>query len=123
MPTIRMISPAASKNTSITLGGQTLADAYNPGSPDYPYPPSAVRTVVNGGVYSAAAGSAIDVPDFDAVTLGANGFVRVAVSGPTGARTAGFGLGVGTQFFDTTLNELIVFDGATWRSPATGASV
>jgi hypothetical protein len=122
MPTIRMISPASSINTSITLGGQVPADAYDPGSPDW-LGPGATPVVVNGRKYSAVAGSAIDVPDFDAVTLGANGFVRVAVSGPTSARTTGFGLGVGTQFFDTTLNELIVFNGATWRSPVTGASV
>ncbi len=83
--------------------------------------------VVNGRTYTAAAGQPIDVPDFDANLLQANGWTLVALSGPTSARPVGT-LGVyaatpGTRFFDTTLGKLIVFDGAVWRDPATGNSV
>jgi hypothetical protein len=41
---------------------------------------------VNGRVYSGTPGTAQDVPDFDAAGLAGNGWVRVALSGPTTAR-------------------------------------
>lgn len=84
----------------------------------------------NGRPYSAAPGSVLDVVDADAQVLAAAGWVKVAFSGPTSARpTIGapsgpyFTAARGTHFLDTTLNALIVFDGATWRSPISGASV
>lgn len=83
--------------------------------------------MVNGRTYTAAAGVAIDVPDFDAQQLHANHWIWVAPSGPTSARpTTAPGLYravEGAEFFDTTLNYLIIFDGAIWRSAATGAPV
>jgi hypothetical protein len=95
-------------------------------------PPIAVTAqtmTVNGRTYAAAPGSALDVPDFDAGALAANGWIKVAPSGPTSARPtpaatgAPYIGGVGSHFYDTTLAQLIVFDGATWRNPATGAAV
>ncbi len=32
-------------------------------------------------------------------------------------------LPAGTLFYDTTVGDLIVYDGATWRSPITGVAV
>lgn len=82
---------------------------------------------VNGRNYSGQPGAALDVPDFDAQQLQANGWTWVAPSGASSERpTSAQGLypaSVGAQFFDTTLNALIIFDGATWRNPATGAAV
>jgi hypothetical protein len=95
-------------------------------------PPVAVSKqtiVVNGRTYSGAPGQALDVPDYDAGQLTANGWIDVAPSGPTSKRpaanttTAPYQAANGTEYFDTTLNALIVFDGLTWRNPATGAAV
>jgi hypothetical protein len=82
---------------------------------------------VNGRTYSATAGQEIDVPDFDGQPLQANGWVFVAPSGPSSARPTGtvgqYPAIAGCEFFDTTLNYVIRYDGATWRNPATGAAV
>ena len=95
-------------------------------------PPTDVqkRTLsVNGRTYSSAPGSVADVPDHDAGQLEANGWVRVEESGPTSARPnfaatpAGALNSAGRRFLDTTVGALIVWDGATWRNPATGAAV
>jgi hypothetical protein len=83
--------------------------------------------VVNNRTYSGTPGSAIDVPDFDASQLEANGWIRIAPSGPTSARPAGtlppYPATSETWFFDETISKLIVYDGATWRDPATGSAV
>lgn len=84
---------------------------------------------VNGRVYTPSVGAVYDVPDFDAPQLAANGWVRIAPSASSTARpspttlTPPYTAGVGTIFFDQTLDALIVFDGQTWRDPATGAAV
>jgi hypothetical protein len=81
--------------------------------------------VVNGRNYAAQPGSAIDAPDMDSGGLQAAGWIYVSPSGPTSARPTGtvglYPAVAGARFFDTTLGELIVFDGATWRDPVTGA--
>jgi hypothetical protein len=81
--------------------------------------------VVNGRTYTGQPGAAIDVVDFDAAVLGANGWAKVALSGPTSARpslnqNAGppYAASRGLHFYDTSISALIVFDGATWRNPA-----
>lgn len=86
----------------------------------------ATTAVVNGRTYSVAAGGTVDVPDFDADILEANGWVK-------GASTGGGGVGATAarpanpqrhqEFLDTTLNVIIRFDGKAWRNPATGAAV
>jgi hypothetical protein len=81
---------------------------------------------VNGRGYTATPGMALDVIDSDAQILTANGWIKIAPSGPTSARptpstlSAPYIAAPGFQFFDTSLNKIIAFDGATWRDPATG---
>lgn len=96
-------------------------------------PVSASRQMIrlNGRNYSAAPGQAIDVPDFDAPALAANGWMIVAPSAATTGRLGHAAAGTiaptadtpGQLFFDTTLGKLIVSDGTNWRDPATGAVV
>jgi len=80
----------------------------------------------NGRTYSGAPGSTLDVPDFDAQILAANGWVMVCASGPSSSRplpimaSAPYVAGPGFQYLDTTLGAVIVYDGAAWRNPLTG---
>lgn len=85
---------------------------------------------VNGRSYSCALGAAIDVPDFDAGQMLANGWLRpgpVQASGPTAQRPtrtqSGQTLPAGYAFHDTTLGLVILWDGYLWRNPTTGAGV
>ncbi|MGH8293574.1 MAG: hypothetical protein ACRESA_08910 [Gammaproteobacteria bacterium] len=85
---------------------------------------------VNGRKYNAQPGTAIDAPDGDADVLGANGWIRVCPSGTSAQRPTGSGViggtGVvtaGSLFFDSTLGFVIVFDGKSWRNPATGVAI
>ena len=72
--------------------------------------------------YTCAANVTIDVPDFDAFVLTANGFIAVAGSvGATSARPTN--PGKGQTYHDTTLGLTIVFEGTAWRNPANGAVV
>lgn len=96
------------------------------------FPPVATNEqtrVVNGRTYTGTPGQILDVPDFDAQQLQSNGWTWVAPSGPSSSRpTSALSQGLyratpGMTFLDTTLGSLIVFDGSTWRSPATGAAV
>ncbi len=82
-----------------------------------------------GRQYSCAAGSTIDVHDdtgapFDETALASNGWTPTSTLGvgPTSARPTSVAKARDT-FVDTTLGALIVFDGATWRNPVTGAAV
>jgi hypothetical protein len=85
--------------------------------------------VVNGRTYSGSPGSAADIADFDAEVLSANHWTKVALSGPTSARpspltgaTAPYLAKEGTQFLDTTLNQIAavaVTNGATTTSSPT----
>lgn len=78
---------------------------------------------VNGRAYVGAPGQVLDVPEHDAIHLNGNGWTRVEESGPSNTRPAGLAPNhAGVRFMDTTLGLLIVWDGATWRDPATGAS-
>ena len=85
-----------------------------------------VRTV-NGRSFTGIPGQVFDVADGDAGPLSANGWVWVAYSGPTAGRPTAangpFAATPGARYFDTDLAALIVFDGATWRSPITGSAV
>lgn len=77
---------------------------------------------VDGRSYSGTPGQVLDVPDFDAGQLEANGWTPIAQSGTTAQRPALAAVARGTHYFDTTLAALIAWDGATWRNPATGAA-
>lgn len=85
------------------------------------------RREVNGRTYSAAPGTVVDVPDQDGTMLSANGWIAVCPVGTTAQRPTGTAdpnsPTPGTLFLDVTLGALIVFDGATWRSPVDGAAV
>jgi hypothetical protein len=72
--------------------------------------------------YSCPAGSSLDVPDFDARVLIANGWTKTADGvGATSARPIQPQLH--QSFHDTTLGHVIVWDGKTWRDPANGQAV
>lgn len=82
-----------------------------------------------GRTYSCAVGSTIDVHDdtgtpFDETALASNGWTPTSSLGvgPTGARPTSIAKPRDT-FVDTTLGLLIIYDGAAWRLPTTGAAV
>jgi hypothetical protein len=79
---------------------------------------------VNGRRYSAAPGVALDIPDFDATMLSANGWIDCGPSGTATQRPTGtlgqYNASAGSKFFDTGLGLTIVSDGISWRDPATG---
>ncbi len=85
-------------------------------------PPVAMTINVNGRSYAGAPGNVYDVPEGqDSESLGASGFVQIALSGPTSARPTPSMPGgtvhaarAGVHFLDTSIAKLIVFDGATW---------
>ena len=75
----------------------------------------------SGRTYTCAANSFVDVPYTDAPTMSANGFIQVAGSGTTAQRpTVPFSAQL---YHDTTLNMVVIFEGTSWRNPATGAAV
>lgn len=106
MPNYRMLPPA------VVAGGPIT---------------SQTNMVVNGRSYSGTPGSVADIPDQDAQILGANGWVNVGPSGATAQRptstSAPLKAAPGLHYWDTTLSKMVVFDGVTWRDPATGSAV
>jgi hypothetical protein len=93
-------------------------------------PPTNVQQqtlTVNGRTYSSTPGHVLDVLDFDAAVLSANGWLRVAQSGttaqrPTSSQGNGSVAATGATYYDETVGALLIFDGAAWRSPVDGAS-
>jgi hypothetical protein len=88
---------------------------------------AAATATANGRAYTCAAGATIDVPDFDANVLTANGWTNAGGSGAvlaTVGATAARPLtpSRGQTFLDTTLALAIVFAGKSWRNPVTGAA-
>jgi hypothetical protein len=102
MPTYRMLAPVAA---------------------------SAQLRTVNGRTYSAAPGAAPDIFDADANVLQANGWVKVALSGPTSARPSPnvngsppYLAAAGMHYLDTTLSRIVaaaVTNGSTTTSSPT----
>lgn len=100
-------------------------------------PPNVQKQTISNGTqtFNATPGSTRDVRVSDANLLQGNGWIGGYplpwFSGPTTNRptdpTLAAGeanyLGAGTLYLDTTVGALIVYDGANWRNPATGASV
>ena len=88
---------------------------------------SAQTRTVNGRTYTAAPGTFLDVADFDAGMLAANGWIDCGPSGTTAQRPTGtlgqYHAGSGSKFFDTTLGLTIMSDGISWRNPNTGNAV
>jgi len=85
---------------------------------------SAISTIVNGRTYSTTGGTPLDVPDFDALVLKANGW-HISDGSGVGTTTTRptMGLTKGMRFTDTTLGYSITWDGKAWRNPVTGATV
>jgi len=80
----------------------------------------------NGQSFNDAPGTSVDYVDHVAQLLEANGYTRVAQSGTTAQRPTNNTIPILTKgmfYVDTTLTQLIQFDGATWRNPISGASV
>jgi hypothetical protein len=67
----------------------------------------------SGRTYTAAPGGTLDVPDFDAVVLEANGWVKLAYVGTTAQRPVNPIKGL--PFIDTTLSKVCVHEGSNWR--------
>jgi hypothetical protein len=85
---------------------------------------------VFGRTYTAAPGAVVTAPDGDAAQLLANGWLTPQAVFGAYATTArptslpnGQTITAGLTIIDTTLAEVIQYDGDTWRKPATGASV
>jgi hypothetical protein len=86
-------------------------------------PGNGATTTVNGRTYKGTPGTTLNVPDFDAFELQANGWVVTAAagSGATAARPAS--PHVGDEYHDTSLAAIIKWDGKAWRNIMTGVSV
>jgi hypothetical protein len=82
-----------------------------------------ITTTVNGRTYSTTAGTPLDVPDFDALALKANGWHISAMNGVGATTVRPANPTKGMRFADTTLGVEIAFDGKNWRNPITGAVV
>lgn len=101
---------------------------------------TATQTISTGGgvrSYTPAPGTVFDVPREDAEKLAANGFFYVGIGGgrgspepaqvgTTSARPTQAAVAVplqpGTQYIDTTIGKIIVWDGAIFRD-YTGSAV
>lgn len=75
---------------------------------------------VNGRTYACTPSTAIDVPDFDADALCANGYVKVAAAGVGTTAQRPANPKNGDEYHDTTLGKNVVFHAGNWRDPATG---
>lgn len=81
-----------------------------------------VMMTVNGRTYVGVTGTPQDVPFADAGVLQANGWgFLVANSGPTSQRPSPAAAAM--FYFDTDIAQMIIADGATWRSPVDGSAV
>ena len=87
-------------------------------------PANGGSTTVNGRKYTCAAGTTIDVPDFDGSVLEANGWAIAAINGAgaTAARPTA-GVKVGSEFHDTTLGYNVMWNGKQWVNPTNGNAV
>ena len=80
---------------------------------------------MNGRTYICAAGSTLDVPDFDAYELEANGWAVSAAGGvgATSQRPVNWGKNQKGQFFhDTTLGYNILWNGVRFVNPTNGTA-
>ena len=84
---------------------------------------SLIMTTVNGRTYPTSAGTPLDVADFDAQVLVANGWHISAPGGVGTTVTRPANPTKGMRFMDTTLGVEITYDGKNWRNPTTGAIV
>lgn len=87
------------------------------------HPPGAGGSLtIAGRLYTTPLGTPLDVPDFDALVLEANGWIKTADAvGATAARPSA--PVKGQKFSDTTTAAVIFWDGKVWRNVQTGATV
>ncbi len=79
---------------------------------------------VNGRTYTTPVGTPIDVPDFDAFIMLANGWTSIDKSAGVGTTAQRPNPATkGLTYLDTTTGMHIQYDGKTWRNPVTGAAV
>lgn len=76
---------------------------------------------VNGRVYSCAANGTLDVPDFDAAVMLSNGWTVTAAGGSGATAVRPVNPKLNTQFHDTTLGKIVIWDGKNWRDFSSGA--
>jgi hypothetical protein len=88
-----------------------------------PAGPATTTTRVNGRAYTGTPGTPIDVPDFDAFALEANGWLTTALHGVGTTAARPLNPFKGMVYLDTTLAVPIKYDGANWRNQSSGASV
>ena len=95
-----------------------------------PAPNCANPIVVNGRSYASTLGAYLTVPLSDGQIMTANGWLTNCArgAGTTADRPLRGSIDVqagmdGTTFFDTTVGSLIIWDGVSWRSLATGGIV
>lgn len=93
------------------------------------FPPNNISgqtQTVNGRVYTAVPGNYLDVNLADAFVLVSNGWTRACNTGATSDRPSSTLppdlYEKSRPFFDQTLSKIVIFDGQTWRDPATGAA-
>jgi hypothetical protein len=89
----------------------------------FPSATAPTTMVVNGRTYTLAVGATpLVVPDFDAYVLEANGWLFYGKDG-CGATTARPAANpatgtpapkVGYEYYDTTLNYIVIFNGSSW---------
>lgn len=82
-------------------------------------------TTVNGRSYTIAASAVLDVPDSDADALESNDWARAAMA-PGGVGTTALrptNPVINQEYADTTLSQVVRFDGRNWRNVFTGAVV
>jgi hypothetical protein len=80
---------------------------------------------VNGRTYSCNVGSTVDVPEFDAKVLIANGWINTAGPnaqvGTTALRPTA--PKVGERYLDTTVGAVVTWTGSGWTHSVTGGKV
>lgn len=90
-----------------------------------PGPADPASITINGRFYSCPIGQEITVPDCDAFVMMANGWIAAASGGGGAGTTATRPISPapGAEFFDTSLNKTISFNGSSWIDPDGGAVV
>lgn len=86
-------------------------------------PAVAQTRIIEGRTYVGTPGTILDLPDADALTLGANGFTVCAKQGVGTTAQRPAAPNRGDQYIDTSLAAHITFDGALWRNTVTHAAV
>ena len=80
------------------------------------------KFTTNGRTYSCATGATILVPDYDANVMEANGWVKTSRDGAGTTAQRPTNPTVGTQYHDTTVGAIVMWNGKSWLHHNTGAS-